>query len=384
LNFPRRREEFPSLSAGIHLLSHSLGPMPRGAREAMTSYLDRWEGYTRENAWEAAWWDLSRDVGDAVGRLLGAPAGTVAPQPNASVALSVVASCLDFSRGPRRKIVTTELEFPTTEYIWREQERAGARIHVVASEDRVVTPLEKLLESIDEETRLVSLSHVSYRSSHRIDPRPVVERARRVGALVLLDVYQSAGVLPLDVTGWGVDFAVGGTIKWLCGGPACGYLYVRPEIAADLRPRLPGWIAHEEPFDFAPGPIHYAAGARRFAQGTPGVPGLYSSLPGLRIIGEVGPGAIAAESRRRTQRMVESALERGWLLKSPRDPDERGGSVMIGVEDPEGLEEQLSRRRVFVDWRPGVIRMSPHFFNTDEEVEEALGILADLIRRAGS
>ena len=379
MTFHRRREEFPSLSAGIHLLSHSLGPMPKGARQALQTYLDRWEGYTRENAWKAAWWDLSGEVGDRIARLLGAPPGSVQPQPNASVALSAVASCFDFSRSARRKIVTTGLEFPTTEYIWREQERAGARLKVVASEDRVVTPLEKLLEAIDEETGLVSISHVSYRSSHRIDPRPIVEKARRVGALVLLDVYQSAGVLPLDVAGWGVDFAVGGTIKWLCGGPACGYLYVRPELAAQLRPRLTGWIAHEDPFDFAPGPIRYASGPRRFAQGTPGVPGLYSCLPGLKIIEEVGPASIEAESRRRTQRMVEFALERGWLLASPRNPDERGGSVMIGISDPESLGEELARRRVFVDGRPGVIRMSPHFFNTDEEVEEALGILAGLL-----
>lgn len=379
IRFDRRREEFPSLSAGIHLLSHSLGPMPKGAREAMASYLDRWEGYTRENAWKAAWWDLSGEVGDRIARLLGAPSVSVQPQPNASVALSVVASCFDFSKGPRRKIVTTGLEFPTTEYVWREQERAAARLQVVTSDDRIVTPLAKLLEAIDEETCLVSLSHVSYRSSHRLDPRAVVERARRVGALVLLDVYQSAGVLPLDVTGWGVDFAVGGTIKWLCGGPACGYLYVRPELAAQLRPRLTGWIAHEDPFDFAPGPIRYAPGPRRFAQGTPGIPGLYSCLPGLRIIEELGPAAIEAESRRRTQRMVEFILERGWRLMSPQNPDERGGSVMIGVPDPEALEAELARRHVFVDWRPGVIRVSPHFFNTDEEVEEALGALTELL-----
>ncbi len=379
MTFHRRREEFPSLSAGIHLLSHSLGPMPKGARQALQTYLDRWEGYTRENAWKAAWWDLSGQVGDRIARLLGAPPNSVQPQPNASVALSAVASCLDSSKGQRRKIVTTGLEFPTTEYVWREQERTGAQLHLVASEDGVVTPVEKLIEAIDEETALVSLSHVSYRSSHRLDPRAVVERAHRVGALVLLDVYQSAGVLPLDVAGWGVDFAVGGTIKWLCGGPACGYLYVRPELAAQLRPRLTGWIAHEDPFDFAPGPIRYASGPRRFAQGTPGVSGLYSCLPGLKIIEEVGPASIEAESRRRTQRMVEFALERGWLLASPRNPDERGGSVMIGVSDPEKLEAELARRRVFVDWRPGVIRVSPHFFNTDEEVEEALAVLAQLI-----
>jgi len=379
LGIDRRREEFPSLSAGIHLLSHSLGPMPRGAREAMASYLDRWEAYTRENAWKAAWWDLSAEVGGRIARLLGAAPGSVQPQPNASVALSAAASCLDFSSGTRRKIVTTALEFPTTEYVWREQERTGARLEVVASEDGVTTPMEKLLDAIDEETALVSISHVSYRSSHRLDPGPVVERARRAGALVLLDVYQSAGVLPLEVARWGVDFAVGGTIKWLCGGPACGYLYVHPDLAPDLRPRLTGWIAHEEPFDFAAGPIRYASGARRFAQGTPGVPGLYSCLPGLDILLEVGPETIAAESRRRTQRMVEFALERGWPLRSPSDAADRGGSVMIGAADPEKLEEELARRRVSVDWRPGVIRVSPHFFNTDEEVEEALATLSELL-----
>lgn len=377
--FDRRREEFPSLEAGIHLLSHSLGPMPRRAHGAMNEYLERWERYTEENAWKAAWWDLSAETGGRIARILGAPAGAVHPQPNASVALSVVASCLDFSRGPRRKIVTTALEFPTTEYVWREQERAGARIEIVPSKDGVTTPLERLVEAIDEETALVSFSHVSYRSSHLLEPAPVVERARRAGAMVLLDCYQSAGVLPLDVSGWGVDFAVGGTIKWLCGGPACGYLYVRPDLAPRLRPRLTGWIAHEEPFDFAPGPIRYASGARRFAQGTPPVPALYSCLPGLEIIGEVGPAAIAAESRRRTELMVAFALERGWDLKSPREPERRGGSVMIGVPDPERLEAELARRRVFADWRPGVIRLSPHFFNTDEEVEEALAILSELI-----
>lgn len=379
MSLDRRREEFPSLSEGIHLLSHSLGPMPRGARQAMEAYLDRWQGYTRENAWKAQWWDLSREVGDRIARLLGAPPGSVQPQPNASIALSVVASCFDFANGPRRGIVTTGLEFPTTEYVWRAQERAGAQIRLVASEDGVATPMEKLLDAIDEETALVSVSHVSYRSSHLLDPRPIVEKARRAGALVLLDVYQSAGVLPLDVTGWGVDFAVGGTIKWLCGGPACGYLYVRPDLAAGLSPRLTGWIAHREPFDFAPGPIAYAAAPRRFAQGTPGVPALYSCLPGLEIIDEVGPAAIAAESRRRTQRMVEFALARGWPLKSPADPGDRGGSVMIGAPDPERLEAELARRSVFVDWRPGVIRISPHFFNTDEEVDQALAILDRLL-----
>lgn len=375
----RRREEFPSLERDIHLLSHSLGPMPRRAREAMTAYLDRWEGYGRENAWKKEWWDLSWRVGDRVARLLGAPADSVQIEPNASVAMSAVASCFDFGAGPRRKVVMTGLEFPTTEYIWREQERLGARVKAIPSEDGVTTPVERLLDAIDAETALVLVSHASYRSSFLLDPRPVVERAHAVGSLVLLDVYQTAGVLPLDVEGWGVDFAVGGTIKWLCGGPACGYLYIRPDLSPELAPRLTGWIAHEEPFEFAPGRIRYAAGARRFAQGTPSIAALYSCVPGLDILLEVGTQSIAAESRRRTQGMVEAALKKGWKLKSPAEPERRGGSVMLGVPDPERLESELLRRGILVDWRPGVIRISPHFFNTDEEVERVLDVLGQVL-----
>ncbi|HEV2064043.1 MAG TPA: aminotransferase class V-fold PLP-dependent enzyme, partial [Thermoanaerobaculia bacterium] len=191
---------------------------------------------------------------------------------------------------------------------------------------------------------------------------------------------QTAGVLPLELGRWGVDFAVGGTIKWLCGGPACGYLYVRPELLPELEPRLTGWIAHEEPFAFAPGRIRYASDVRRFAQGTPGIPSLYSCLPGLEILLEVGGEAIGRESRRRTQWIVDTALERGWSLKSPARPERRGGSVMLGVEDPERLEGELAGRGVIVDWRPGVVRISPHFFNTDEEVARTLEILAELLR----
>jgi kynureninase len=375
----RRRSEFPSLDRRIHLLSHSLGPMPRGARDAMNLYLRRWEDYGSENAWKAEWWDLSSRIGEHLARLLGAAPGSVQVQPNASVALSAVASCFDFASGRRRKIVTTALEFPTTEYVWREQERAGARVEVVASDDGVTIPIHRLLEAIDEETALVVASHASYRSSFLLAPPRIAERAHAVGSLFLLDVYQTAGVLPLRVAEWGVDFAVGGTIKWLCGGPACGYLYVRPDLRPTLQPRLTGWIAHESPFDFAPGRIRYDPGARRFAQGTPAVPSLYSCLPGLELLLGVGLEEIAQESRRRTQRIVDAAGERGWDLKSPASSELRGGSVMIGAEDPERLERELARRGVLVDWRPGVLRISPHFFNTDEEVDQALEILSELL-----
>jgi kynureninase len=373
--FDRRREEFPTLASGIHLLSHSLGPVPRAAREAMLAYTDAWERHTSEDAWATSWWELSERVGDRLARLLGGARGSVQVQPNTSVALSVVASCFDFGAGGRNKVVTTALDFPSTGYVWEAQQRLGARIHAVPSDDGITVPLERILEAIDETACLVALSHTSYRSSYRVDASAIVERAHAVGALVVLDTYQSAGVLELKAAEWGADFLIGGTIKWLCGGPACGYLYVRPELQSELRPRLTGWVAHEEPFAFERG-MRYARTVRRFAQGTPNIPGLYSCLAGLRIIEEVGLGRIAAESRRRTELMVEFALERGWRLNSPREVEERGGSVMIGVEDAPGTVARLAERRVFVDWRPGVgLRISPHFFNTDEEVREALEII---------
>jgi len=376
----RHRNQFPTLASGIHLLSHSLGPMPRAVRDSMLAYCDAWEHHTSEDAWATSWWELSRRVGDRLARILGGAAGSVQIQPNASIALATVASCFDFREGRRTKVVTTALDFPSMEYIWDAQRQVGARVEVVPSDDGISVPLEKILDAIDDQTCLVALAHTSYRSSYRVDAGAIVERAHAKGALVLLDVYQSAGVVPLQAADWKVDFLIGGTIKWLCGGPSCGYLYVRPELQKDLRPRLTGWVAHDAPFEFASAPMRYAGSVRRFAQGTPSIPALYSAIPGLDIIEAVGLEQIAAESQRRTQSMINFAHEHGWTINTPLEVQRRGGSVMIGVDDARSVAEQLAERHVFVDWRPGAgLRISPHFFNTDEEVAEALQILAELI-----
>ena len=377
----RHRDQFPTLASGIHLLSHSLGPVPRAVRDSMLAYCDAWEHHTSEDAWATSWWELSQRVGDRIARILGGTPGSVQIQPNASIALATVASCFDFNSGRRNKVVTTALDFPSMEYIWDAQRQMGAHVEVVPTTDGISVPLEKMLDAIDDQTCLVALAHTSYRSSYRIDAAAIVERAHAKGALVLLDVYQSAGVVPLHAADWKVDFLIGGTIKWLCGGPSCGYLYVRPELQKDLRPRLTGWVAHDAPFDFASAPMRYARSVRRFAQGTPSIPALYSAIPGLDIIETVGLEQIAAESQRRTQSMIDFAREQNWTINTPLDLERRGGSVMIGVDDAKSVAEQLAEQRVFVDWRPSAgLRISPHFFNTDEEVAEALRILADLIR----
>ncbi|HEY2974389.1 MAG TPA: aminotransferase class V-fold PLP-dependent enzyme [Pyrinomonadaceae bacterium] len=376
----RRRSEFPTLASGIHLLSHSLGPVPRAARESLLAYYEAWEHHTSEDAWAASWWELSQQVGDRIARILGGAPGSVQIQPNASIALASVASCFDFAATKRNKVVTSALDFPSMEYIWEGQRALGAKVEIVSSPDGFVVPLDDILAAIDDTTSLVAMSHTSFLSSYRVDAKAIVERAHGVGAQVLLDVYQSAGAIELDASAWGVDFLIGGTIKWLCGGPACGYLYVRPDLQRDLQPRLTGWVAHHAPFDFAHSPMRYARSVRRFAQGTPSIPALYSALPGLQILEEVSIETIARESRRRTKSMIEFALEQGWTINSPRDVNERGGSVMIDVDDGPAMVDRLAQRKVFVDCRPGVgLRISPHFFNTDEEVEEAMGILEELM-----
>lgn len=376
----RHRNEFPTLASGIHLLSHSLGPVPRTARESMLAYIDAWEHHTGEDAWATSWWELSQRVGDRIARILGGAPGSVQIQPNASLALATVASCFDFKSGVRKKVVTTALDFPSMDYFWDGQRNIGAQIEVVPSTDGISVPLEKVLNAIDSETCLVALSHTSYCSSYRVNAQAIVEHAHAKGALVLLDVYQSAGVIQLDAADWNVDFLIGGTIKWLCGGPSCGYLYVRPDLQRDLQPRLTGWVAHDSPFDFARAPMRYAKSVRRFAQGTPSIPALYSAIPGLEIIEAVGVADIAAESQRRTQLMIDFASARGWTINTPVNQNQRGGSVMIGVENASVMVERLAEQKVFVDWRPEAgLRMSPHFFNTDEEIEEALNILAGLM-----
>lgn len=378
----RHRYAFPTLASGIHLLSHSLGPVPRSARESMLAYCDAWENHTSEDAWATSWWELSRQVGDRIARLLGGEPGSVQIQPNASIGLAAVASCFDFKTSKRNKVVTTALDFPSMEYIWDGQRQVGAQIDVVPSPDGISVPLESLVNAIDDQTSLVAISHTSYRSSYRVDAATIVERAHARGALVLLDVYQSAGVVPLEAAAWKVDFLIGGTIKWLCGGPACGYLYVRPDLQHDLQPRLTGWVAHDSPFNFDHAPMRYARSVRRFAQGTPSIPALYSAIPGLDILESIGLEAVANESKRRTTRIIEFVKERGWKLNTPSAYEQRGGSVMIGVDDGPTMVERLAEKRVFVDCRPNAgLRVSPHFFNTDEEVAEALATLAKLMER---
>ncbi len=380
----RWRDEFPILARTTYLVSHSLGAMPRGVYERLRGFADEWAA-RGVRAWFEGWWDMPVRAGDRVARIIGAPPGSVAMQQNVSLALAIALSCFDDWRPPRNKIVATALDCPPLLYACAAQERLGARfVAVEGARDGIEQPLGPMLEAIDEETRLVATSQVLYKTSYLQDVAAIVARAHEVGALVLLDAYQSAGTVPLDVTALEVDFAVGGSVKWLCGGPGAGYLYVRPDLAPRLAPRITGWAAHAAPFAFEPPPVRLAGAppAARFLHGSPHVPALFSAAAGHEIVAEVGVEAIRAKSQRQTQRLVDGALERGFRVHTPRVAARRGGVVTIDVgEASERIADELCRREVLVDFRPGAgIRISPHFYTLDEEVDRVLEEIEELAR----
>ena len=359
------RERFPILAETNYLISHSLGPMPLEAKARLEEYADTWN--TRGiRAWSEGWWDTSITIGDKIARLIGAPPRSVVMHQNVTIAAAVVLSCFPFS-GERRRIVYGEGEFPSVRYV---MQGAGAEVVVSGEGD--------LAEAIDERTQLVLLSHVLFRTGLIQDVEPVIRRAHDVGAHVLLDAYQSVGTVPLDVGTLGVDFAAGGSVKWLCGGPGAGWLYVRPDLADRLEPAFVGWQGHAEPFAFEPA-IRYAPGAARFLTGTPNVPALYAASAGYDIVHEVGVERIRARSLELTGRLIDRLDAAGLELVSPREPQDRGGSVVVRVPAPPAVYAEMERRAILADVRPDVgIRLGPHFFTTDDEVDEAVAAIAEI------
>lgn len=360
------RKEFPILASTVYMISHSLGAMPRGVHGRLNEYADTWAA-RGIRAWEEGWWRMPVTTGDCIGRIIGAGAGEVTMQQNVSIAQWIVLSCFDWT-AKRNRIVTESLNFPTNLYNFHALDQA--RLTVVPSEDGMTIPLERLLDAIDQETALVAVSHVLFKSSYLQNLAAIVERAHKKGAMVCADLYQSAGTVPLDVRALNVDFATGGSVKWLCGGPGNGYLYVRRDLWPSLKPRSTGWAAHKSPFAFEEGPIEYANDAFRFQSGTPNVPAMYAGIAGYEIIAQAGVENIRAKSQRQTQRLIELALEAGIQVRSPLDPSHRGGSVVLDVPRGARIVAELARRDILMDHRPGAgIRIAPHFYTTEEELE---------------
>ncbi|MDQ1591196.1 MAG: kynureninase [Pyrinomonadaceae bacterium] len=362
------RAEFPILDKTTYLISHSLGAMPRATFDNLQAYAEMWA--TRGvRAWGEGWWEMPLTVGDEVARIIGAPPATVAMHQNVSICQSLILSCFEPDT-KRNKIVYSDLEFPSVMYVYDAHARDGRfRVERVGSDDGMTVSLEKMLAAIDEETLLVPLSHVLFKSAFLQDARAITERAHEVGALVVLDTYQSAGTVPFSVTDLDVDFCTGGSVKWLCGGPGAGYLYVHPRLHGELQPKVTGWMAHEHPFAFE-GEMTYAPSIARFLHGSPSIPALYAARGGYDIINRVGVETIRAKSTRQTTKLIEIAEAAGFRVTSPRDAAQRGGTVTVNVEHAAAVTRELIRREIIVDFRPGAgIRISPHFYTKDEELD---------------
>ena len=364
------RDGFPILARTTYLINHSLGAMPAAAEHRLAEYARTWA--TRGiRAWGEGWWDLSLTVGDRLARLIGAPPGTVTMHQNVTIAEAVVLSCFALD-GERRRIIYEEGNFPSVRYLYQAHAERGAEIVVVPEGEPVA-------DALDERTLLVPISHVLFRTGEIQDVEAVVRRAHEVGAHVVLDAYQSAGIVPLDVIALGVDFAVGGSVKWLCGGPGAAWLYVRPDLIERLEPTLTGWQAHARPFAFE-AEHEYAEGVARFLTGTPNVPALYAATPGYDVVEDVGIARIRENSLRQTELLIDLLDAAGFDVGSPRDPARRGGTVTVRTPEFEAVHRELSDRDVICDFRPeSGLRLGPHFFTTDDELRHAVGQIAEIV-----
>jgi len=372
------REEFPILSTSTYLISNSLGAMPRAVYKQMHDYAEIW-ATQGVKAWSDPWWDMPVKVGDGIASLIGAGPGEVSTHQNVTIANAIIASCFDFSK-PRNKIVMVDLDFPSIIYFYLEQRRYGAKVEIVASKDGLHVPTEEFLRAIDRKTLLVPISQVLFRSATIVDAKAIIQRAHKMGAHVVLDCFQATGTIPVDVGELEVDFATGGVLKWLCGGPGVGYLYVRPDLRKKLKPAVTGWMAHQRPFGFEVGPVDRREDSYRFLNGTPHIPALYACQPGLEILNKVGIQAIRAKSMRQTARIVEGVLAHGWAVNTPTDAAERAGTVSVGCPHAQEVAGELIARNVMVDYRPKAgVRLSPHFYNKDEEIDFALEQIAEIL-----
>ncbi|MBK7827803.1 aminotransferase class V-fold PLP-dependent enzyme [Nannocystis sp.] len=376
----RYREDYPILADTTYMNSNSMGAMPRQAVAALAQYAADW---AREGVevWPH-WFDVLQATADSAARFLGAPAGQTILNQNVAYFQAAVASALDFS-GPRNKVVVEALQFPNVLYVWDRYRELGADLHLVPSDDGMTIPLERMLAAIDERTAIVPISHGIYVSGALQDVKAICARAHEVGALVMVDVYQTVGVMPIDVHEWDADLVVGGSHKWLCGGPGTAFMWMKPALRERMRPRLTGWMGHADPFNFEAPPIRYASDHRHFLAGTPSMPAYYVARAAYENLHAIGLDRIRAHNLALAHIIIERAQARGLTVHSPLADDQRTGFVAVDFPSSEAASKQLIAERFKLDWRPNCgLRLGPHFYNTEAEVQRLMDRVAVLAGRA--
>ena len=363
------RAEFPIFRRTIYLNSCSLGALSTRSRARVNECLDLWE--TRgASAWYEIWWAALADLRARYARLIGARPGAIALHPNISTALTAVAESLDYRRRP--KVVVTSLDFPTVAYQWLARSGDGVEAVIVESPDGITVPVEAIARTVDDRTALVATSHVFFTSGAIQDVRALADAAHRKGALLLVDGYQAAGQLPVDVQSLDVDFYCSGGLKWLLGGSGVAFMYARPELWTGLAPRASGWFAHRDQFRFDPHSLELHDDARRLEAGTPSILPVYAQLGGLELLEELG----AEEIRRRTMLLAEDLIEvartAGLRPRVADAPEDRTAIVMLPSADPTAAVRRLSEAGIVADHRPGHVRISPYFYNVPDDHRAAI------------
>jgi selenocysteine lyase/cysteine desulfurase len=369
------RAEFPIAEKLLYLNNCSLTPLHRRGEAALAEYAKTWLDLGGR-AWYDHWIGALDALRDEFAAVLGADAGEVALEPAVSSALVSVASAFDYAKRP--KVVISDLDFPTDGHTWLALASRGVEVEFVRSPDRIGVPLDLFERAVDERTALVCTGHVYYTSGYIQDVRGLAEICHRKGAALVVDAYQSIGAFPFDVHGSGVDYLVGGTLKWLMGGPGMAFLYARRDRIASARPSALGWWAMANPFAFDVEHLDLAPDARRFQYGTPAVAAAYTARAGISLLREVGVGTVRERHRVLSQRLVDGALAQGWTVRCPTDADPRTSIVTLEHPDPARAVDALRANGLICDYRPGLIRLSPHHFNTLEEMDRALALLAPL------
>ncbi|MCY3915705.1 MAG: aminotransferase class V-fold PLP-dependent enzyme [Chloroflexi bacterium] len=373
------RDEFPILSACNYLISNSLGAMPRGVYEGLRYYADTW-AEQGVSAWGTGWFELPQTVGNKIAPLMGAAENTVLLHQNASIANSILFGALDFSDRRRDKVVVTELDFPSDVYALRSWLPDHMRIQMIRSRDGIHIDIDELLDAIDESTRLVSTSHVLFRSAFILPAQEITAKAHSVGAQVLFNGYHSVGVIPVAVGAWEIDYYIGGVLKWLCGGPGGVFMYVRPDLLPSLNPKVTGWFASASPFAFDVEKLDLREDAYRLMNGTPGIASLHAIQPGVDIIAQIGVAAIREKSMRQTSLIIELADAMGYQVVSPRDPAQRAGTVTVNPPHAYEVSNELLARAIKIDYRPQAgIRIAPHFYNSDDEIRAAVMAIGEIL-----
>ena len=374
------RAEFPILQRKVYLNSCSLGPLSQRSMAAMTRFQDLWNEHGAQ-AWYTLWMGELAALREKFARLIGAHPHEVALAPSVSVALGEIASGLDLEG--RERVVLADMDFPTLAYQWLARQRTGMDVAFVQSADRITLPAERFAATIDGRTGLVATSRVFYLSGYVQDVAALATTAHDAGALLLVDDYQGTGQIPLDVHAAGVDMLVTGSLKWLMGGPGMAFIYVREGLIPRLRPVMTGWWGARDQFQFRTTEFEYRDDAARLEAGTPAVAAAYAASAGLDIVLEVGVERIRERTRYLADDLVRRVREHGWQVRSPLDGGQRSSIVMLALERPEELVQRLSERGIIVDSRPGLLRISPHFYNTIEENALIVGTLAELLHARG-